>query len=617
MSSKELIGQQIEHYLIEGIIGEGGMGTVYRAEDLNLARPVAMKVMHPQFAAQPEFQKRFQQEAQAAARLNHPSIVSVYHFGRQHGLLYIVMELVPGLSLGAYIKQLTSRNQVVRLDETVMLVAQVADALGYAHRRGVIHRDVKPDNIIVRKVDTPERLGEPPLRAVVTDFGLAKLVGGELQTQSGEFMGTLAYVSPEQVMDKPLDGRSDVYSLGVVLYQLATGRLPFDVRSPSDAILKHLNEQPPRPQDLQPGLPNALVDVILRALSKRPDDRYQTGEEMAVALRKATQSLSSQDVARFTDSSSSSVVSVAAQLEAVPHHAQETPPLPQPPVAERPRDRLQVIRADGQQETYSLYKGRFDIGRSTENDIVLSGSKVSRQHAILERQGDVWTIIDNGSTNGTFIENMRLRPQAVQVWHPAQRVRIGEFVLQLEMVTPPPLPNPPQSARQADDQPTPPRPRPDQPPPQAALPRQQPAPRPFAPPPLEHITADMRPQSINNRGIARVLLLNKGDIRTTVTLAGTSQDNAIQFDAQTKQVTIAPGQKGVVDFYLEPRKRPFLGTSKVLPFGVHVSTTHREWDVLHGEVKARPTIPLWLILALFLLLVLLVVAAVAGTGLLF
>jgi serine/threonine protein kinase len=222
--STELIGQKIEHYQIEGIIGKGGMGTVYRAIDVNLARPVAVKIMHEQYAAEREFQQRFQQEAQAAARLEHPSIVSVYHFGREHGLLYLVMELIPGLSLGTYMKQLAARGQVIRLDETVSLMAQVADALGYAHRKGVVHRDVKPDNIIVKQLNQAERPDEPPLRAVMTDFGLAKLMEGGVETKSGEFMGTLAYISPEQIMDTSLDGRSDIYSLGVVLFQLATGQ---------------------------------------------------------------------------------------------------------------------------------------------------------------------------------------------------------------------------------------------------------------------------------------------------------------------------------------------------------------------------------------------------------
>ncbi|HCB48540.1 MAG TPA: protein kinase, partial [Chloroflexi bacterium] len=141
-----LVGRQIENYRIDSLLGEGGMGAVYRAHDLNLARPVALKVMHPHFARQPEFQRRFLQEAQAAARLgDHPSIVNIYNYGHQPNLSYMVMEFVPGASLGTYIKHVQENNQVVKLSETLHTLAQVADALAYAHRQGVIHRDIKPD----------------------------------------------------------------------------------------------------------------------------------------------------------------------------------------------------------------------------------------------------------------------------------------------------------------------------------------------------------------------------------------------------------------------------------------------------------------------------------------
>lgn len=251
----ELIGQQLDHYRIDRLVGSGGMGSVYQAFDLNLARPVALKVMHAQYAAQPEFQRRFQQEAQAIARLSHPSIVNIYQFGRRQGYWYIVMEYIVGLSLGAYIKQLAQRRQVVALGETLDLIAQVAEALGYAHWQGVVHRDVKPDNILIQRLERPWHPDGLPLRAVVTDFGLAKLLQGGVDTQADIMLGTLPYMSPEQVTGDSLDGRSDLYALGVVLYQLATGKLPFDIKSPTDAVIKHLNENPPEPPQPSPRFP--------------------------------------------------------------------------------------------------------------------------------------------------------------------------------------------------------------------------------------------------------------------------------------------------------------------------------------------------------------------------
>ncbi|MCI0396959.1 MAG: serine/threonine protein kinase, partial [Chloroflexi bacterium] len=296
---QNLIGQQIENYRIDALLGEGGMGAVYKAFDVNLARPVALKVMHAHLASQPEFQRRFLQEAQAAARLDHPSIVKIHTFGGRQGLFYMVMEFVAGASLAGYIRQLQQSGQVIKLSETLLILAQVADALGYAHRRGVVHRDVKPDNALLKPIEEADQGGGLPVRAVVTDFGLAKLLEGGMQTQTGTFMGTLPYMSPEQCLNKELDGRSDLYSLGIMLYQLTTGQLPFDIKSPTDAVLKHLNEPPPEPQNIRPGLPAGVAGIIKKAIAKEPAARYQSGEELAAALRQAAAGLTDADVTLF------------------------------------------------------------------------------------------------------------------------------------------------------------------------------------------------------------------------------------------------------------------------------------------------------------------------------
>lgn len=282
-----LIGKRLDHFRVDLLLGEGGMGSVYRAYDINLARPVALKVMHAHLTRQEEFQKRFLQEAQAAARLSHPAIVDIYHFGRKNDRLYMAMEYVDGDSLGAYIGQLYRNNQIIRLDETLDLLAQVADGLDYAHRQGVIHRDIKPDNILIKVQPDPVNEGQSVLRAMVTDFGLAKLREGGVQTVTGTLMGTLAYMSPEQCVGEDLDGRSDIYSLGIVLYQLSTGRLPFNIKSPTDAIMKHMQEEPPMPSSLRPGLPPEVERIIVRALAKKPDDRFRTAGQMAATLRSA------------------------------------------------------------------------------------------------------------------------------------------------------------------------------------------------------------------------------------------------------------------------------------------------------------------------------------------
>ncbi|MCA9934662.1 MAG: protein kinase [Ardenticatenaceae bacterium] len=471
-----MIGKQIENYKVESVIGDGGMGTVCRAIDVDLDRPIALKVMHPQYLAQAEFQERFQQEAKAAARLSHPSIVSIYRFGRTADYLYIVMELVEGVSLGDYIQKMAESQQIVRLNETLFIMAQVADALGYAHRHGVIHRDIKPDNILIKTLEMPERPQDPPLRAVVTDFGLAKLMEGGIQTQTGTFIGTLPYMSPEQVLGKSLDGRSDIYSLGVVLYQLATGQLPFDIKTPTDAVLQHLNSQPPEPHLIRPGLPFAVERIILTALAKNPDYRYQTSQEMAQDLRHAAAQLGDNDIASF--GAQSQAISMLTRFEEAkqeddtaeekPVSEVQAPPLPisviaepeaeertvekpeEPitpprPIAEpvielaeehaalQPDEFAQVVvsQRDSEPRTYPLDQERIRIGRSPENELVIPSMGVSHFHALLEQTPQGWHISDLGSTNGVYLDGRKLSPHTPELWQPQAIVRISDNWLQL------------------------------------------------------------------------------------------------------------------------------------------------------------------------------------------
>lgn len=582
----DLRDQTLEHYRLEELIGQGGMGSVYRAVDLNLARPVAVKVMHEELASQPDFEERFQQEAQAAARLEHPSIVHIYHFGHDQGQQYIVMELIPGLSLGIYLKQLADSDQVIRLDETLLLSAQVAEALGYAHRKGVIHQDIKPDNILVKELDQVERPDEPPLRAVVTDFGLAKLKRGDFVLNEGDVLGTLDYMSPEQLLGQPVDGRSDIYSLGVVLFQLATGQLPFQIETLTDAIRSHVNEAPPVPDQIYPDVPASLSQVILKAMAKDPADRYQTGDEMAQALHQAA-GLSDTNSAIPDNLDQSSVASMVVALDQNPNLAdtsrwigddQAVPPL---------YDVLRVVQEGEEPEWYGLQKRSFTIGRSEGNDIVLVGSNVSRWHARLEYLNESWHIIDTASTNGTFLDKTKLIPEKAYPWRWGQIVHIGSFDLYLQPGT---------GAREI------------------VLPETDAAfvdgayvdtlPPPNVPiaPPAELITADLRPTELKRMGICRVLLLNSGHATTTVTVAAGDPSGHLMVDAPTKQVTIGSNQKGVVDFYLEGR-RSFIGQRHDYPFTMHINTDKQDWDVLTGVVKVKPVISIWLILFILLLII--------------
>jgi hypothetical protein len=274
---------------------------------------------------------------------------------------------------------------------------------------------------------------------VVTDFGLAKLLQGGIETQSGTFMGTLPYMSPEQALAKEVDGRSDIYSLGVVLYQLATGQLPFDIKTPTEAVLKHLNEVPPPPRQLQPGLPAALEAVITKALAKEPADRYQTAEAMAAALRAAAAGLTPEDVTVFKTAAAANVVSLMTQLE-TPGNVAEPDQWDYSAQAPGRVDRLIIVHEGETTRPQNLEKKSLIIGRTDENDVVLPAKGVSRRHARLDKTATGWQVTDLGSTNGTFLEGSKLLPDVPEAWEVGETLRVGPYHLQWQAGQPTAVP---------------------------------------------------------------------------------------------------------------------------------------------------------------------------------
>lgn len=256
-------------------LGTGGMAEVWRAEDEVLGRSVAVKILHPQYAGEENFVARFRQEAQAAANLSHPNIVNIYDWGREEGTYFIVMEYLAGKAL----KQVLEERGNLRPDQAVDIARQVASALAYAHRNGVVHRDIKPHNIMLAPDGTVK----------VTDFGIARASGAQALTQTGFVMGTAQYLSPEQAQGKETGPATDVYSLGVVLYEMLTGNVPFDGESPVAVALKHVNEQPVSPRNLNPNVPPELERVVLRAMAKQPELRYSSADEMAEDLKRVSE----------------------------------------------------------------------------------------------------------------------------------------------------------------------------------------------------------------------------------------------------------------------------------------------------------------------------------------
>jgi beta-lactam-binding protein with PASTA domain len=253
-------------------LGSGGMADVYCAEDQQLGRRVALKLLYRRFAEDDNFVERFRREASSAAGLNHPSIVSIYDRGEWDGTYYIAMELIEGRTL----KDVIREHGPAPPDAAVDVAVQILRAARYAHKRGIVHRDLKPHNVMV----------DDEGRVKVTDFGIAR-AGASDMTETGSIMGTAQYLSPEQAQGEPVDARSDLYSIGIVLYEMLTGRVPFDAESAVTIALKQVSETPIAPMDLNPEVPPALDAVVLRALAKDRAGRYADADEFIAALEAA------------------------------------------------------------------------------------------------------------------------------------------------------------------------------------------------------------------------------------------------------------------------------------------------------------------------------------------
>ncbi len=257
-------------YRVEAKVGGGGMADVWLAEDAHLQRRVALKVLHRRFAQDREFVMRFQREAESAAGLQHPNIVAVFDRGDWEGTYYIAMQYVEGPTL----KQLIDSG--ITLEQAVAVIRQVLQAAGYAHRQGIVHRDLKPQNVIV----------DPEGKAVVTDFGIARAGVSEI-TQTGSVMGTPHYLSPEQAQGFEVTAVSDLYSVGVMLYEALTGRVPFEGESAVAVAMKQVSQMPQRPSSIQPRVSPALDAVVMRALEKDPGQRFQSADAFIAALDQA------------------------------------------------------------------------------------------------------------------------------------------------------------------------------------------------------------------------------------------------------------------------------------------------------------------------------------------
>lgn len=406
---ESLIDRTLGGYDLTQELGKGGMATVYKAYQPRLERWVAVKVLEPAYTTDDsDILARFRREAKAIAALRHPNILTVYDYGEEDGLAYIVMEYVERGTLKDRLK-----GEPFEPQRALGLAIGVGRALAFAHEQGIIHRDVKPANILLPRADWP----------LLADFGLVKLQQARRAlTQAGMILGTPDYTSPEQALGETVDHRADIYALGVVLYEMVTGQLPFEAEKAFDVLLMHINEPPPKPHEIVPGVTETLEDIILTALAKAPADRFSDMQEMITSL----------DAAWDTFQLPGHVI--PSEADDTIHHATVQIDSVQS-LLDGPRF---VVVATGSllllPQKDDILIGRADPRGKVVPDIDLAmygggTAGVSRQHARLLRKGDDWMIEDLSSTNGTFVNDERVSPSQPTPLNSGDSVRCGQLVL--------------------------------------------------------------------------------------------------------------------------------------------------------------------------------------------
>ncbi|MDR3576064.1 MAG: serine/threonine-protein kinase [Anaerolineaceae bacterium] len=328
------IGQTLKNrYRIEELLGQGGMSAVYKANDPNLRRVVAVKLIHPHLSGDPSFISRFEEEAAIVAQLRHENIVQVFDFDQDEQTYYMVLEYLVGETLAERLRRLNSQNRRMDLTEALKYIIQMCDALQYAHGRGLIHRDVKPANIML------DIYG----RAILMDFGVARMVGGQMHTATGAVVGTAKYMSPEQIRGDNIDTRIDLYSLGVTMFETISGRPPFEADTAMTLMMMQLNDPVPDIRGIQPDVPEDVVRVIERAMEKDRSLRYQSAGDMSTDLRSIYTRLTGE---KSQHAESKGIKESSAQVETVLPYKTEVV-TPRLPAESKPADTQAAVQPQG------------------------------------------------------------------------------------------------------------------------------------------------------------------------------------------------------------------------------------------------------------------------------
>jgi serine/threonine protein kinase len=345
-----LIGKTLGKYQISDRIGKGGMAEVYKAYHPKLDRFVTIKILHSYLAEGEDFLTRFDREAKAVAALRHPHIVQIHDFDLIDENYFMVMEYIDGGTLQDKMVELSKGGKYMPVKQVLSILREVGEALDYAHKKGILHRDIKPSNILLDSSGT----------AYLADFGIARMISATQFTSTGSLIGTPAYMSPEQGKGMELTDASDIYSLGIVLYELLTGKVPFVSETPLAVIQKHISEPPPSPRLLRPGLPAAVEEVVIKALTKEPKDRYQTAKEMIQALEKA---FTPEAIMKLDEADEDLIPSIAAMPTMLMEEPSAINRAQMPTIAME--DKQNPSKVDSLQEKIGALPGREDAKKSS------------------------------------------------------------------------------------------------------------------------------------------------------------------------------------------------------------------------------------------------------------